>query len=531
MSHSDAPPPGSWPVALFGLWLATAAAFALTGPGRIDIIDGIIRYIVSEGWYERGDSVISLESKTAVGAVDPSDGLIFNVFPGRDGVLYTPYRIPQTVLGVGAIWLADRLGPRDDGRRHFLFSLTSALAGGLAAVGLADWFRQSGMAPRAAVGWAAAGALTTPVWYYATSSFDDILGTAGVAVGYALARRAGAGPGWGWAAAAGLAGLWVVNCKPPLAVLAAGMFAAADAPGRNWRHRVGVLAVMAAGFAAGVVLYKWYEWVKYPPGTDWLPEYIERYGPMWTPNPVFGLVSFLAAPGAAFWIYCPPAVLGLAGLVAGPGDRRTRWAAAAGVVGFTWCIAHLTFFKGPPGWGPRYLTPAFAVLFLYAPAGAARVTRRPARQILAAGAVVQLLGLSVDPWRLHLDQKIPSSHYLIVPWTYFLPQFSDLPQRPVQIATILRNPPPIQYSLTDNPADPTPAMYYSQVTRLQARYYYLGGFRPWVLAYRHLPADRRPLPYWPTVGGLAAAGGFGIWLANRGSGGRPTLPIPPGSGS
>src|SRR6266704_3632323 len=106
----------TWALVLVGQFLFVFALVALSGPGRIDIVDGQTRYEVARSLVEHGDSVIR----------DPN--VWFTVFPGRDDQLYTPYRFPQTGAGVIAIILADQSGPIDEGRRHFFFTLTSACA-------------------------------------------------------------------------------------------------------------------------------------------------------------------------------------------------------------------------------------------------------------------------------------------------------------------------------------------------------------------------------------------------------------------
>src|SRR5438477_405234 len=139
-----------WAVVLAGEFVFVFAAVALTGPGRIDIVDGQTRYEVARSLVERGDSAVR----------DPE--VRFWVFPGRAGRRYTPYRFPQSVLGAGAIGLADATGPVSEGRRHFFFTLTSALVCALLAVGYALWFRGVGLAPGAALLWSLGGVFCTP---------------------------------------------------------------------------------------------------------------------------------------------------------------------------------------------------------------------------------------------------------------------------------------------------------------------------------------------------------------------------------
>src|SRR5262249_17425203 len=113
---------------LLGLGLFVFAVVALSGPGRIDIVDGQTRYEVARGLAEHGDSIIR----------DPR--IDFSVFPGRDGAHYTYYRFPQSLLGAAAIWLGDLTGPTTEARRQFFFVLTSALACAMLAMVYAGWF-------------------------------------------------------------------------------------------------------------------------------------------------------------------------------------------------------------------------------------------------------------------------------------------------------------------------------------------------------------------------------------------------------
>src|SRR5207249_7669544 len=109
------PSPG-WALALAGLFLAAFAVLALTGPGRIDIIDGQTRYEVARSLWEHGDVQVR----------DPE--VWFPILPGPDGKIYTDYRLPHSALGVPALALADGVGPPSEARRHFYFLMLSAVA-------------------------------------------------------------------------------------------------------------------------------------------------------------------------------------------------------------------------------------------------------------------------------------------------------------------------------------------------------------------------------------------------------------------
>ncbi len=69
-----------WWLALVGLSLFVFSAVALSGPGRIDIVDGQARYEVARSLVDHGDHAIR------------DDRVWFGVFPGRGGKRHTYYR-------------------------------------------------------------------------------------------------------------------------------------------------------------------------------------------------------------------------------------------------------------------------------------------------------------------------------------------------------------------------------------------------------------------------------------------------------
>src|SRR5580700_4282933 len=98
-----------WPVSLGGLGLFIFALVALTGPGRIDIVDGQTRFEVGRRLALHGDSVLR------------DDRVWFVSFPGREGRPYTTYRLPQSLVAAAAVIVADATGAASDARRHFYF--------------------------------------------------------------------------------------------------------------------------------------------------------------------------------------------------------------------------------------------------------------------------------------------------------------------------------------------------------------------------------------------------------------------------
>ena len=183
-----------WGVALSGLFLFVLAVLALSGPGRIDIVDGQNRYLVAR---RPGRSRRRRHPRARL-LVPGSAG------PGRSALQHLP--LPALPGGRARHPAGRRHRAGERSRREFFFTLIGSFAGAALAVVYALWFRSLGLVPAAAVGWALAGIFCTPNWYYSTSTFDDILGTLLIvsAVGLAGADRgrrpllAAALQAWSW---------------------------------------------------------------------------------------------------------------------------------------------------------------------------------------------------------------------------------------------------------------------------------------------------------------------------------------------
>ena len=470
-----------WWAALAGLAVCVFSVVALSGPGRIEIVDGETRYEVARSLVEHGDPAIR----------DPD--VWFAVFPGRDGRLYTTYRLPQSAAGAVAIIVADATGPATEARRKFFFTLVGAAACGLLALCYATWFRQHGHSPKQALLWAMGGILCTPAWFYGASTFDDVLGALAVvlAIALAAASRELRRP----ALVATLAGLALgiaFNCKQPLGVFVLPVLAASHDPRRRMRAQTGTYACVLAGLTLGLAVYFGYRLYCFPPGTmEANAALAARYGPVWsTQPPLTALAALLFSAGTGVLLYCPPLVLSVLGVGSWWRSDRDFCAAlltAAGV--FTCFIACLTFFKGDPAWGPRYLTPVIAALWLIAPAGARVLRRHTSATLLALGAVVQLLALSVDPIRLYIEQGLPVNAGRADPAIYFNPRISHLFNRPREILQIAtrggQRRPDLSISLPtlDSPGKGSGAVVGRRVFRMP------NTFRPWWATRQPLGVD------------------------------------------
>lgn len=470
----------------FFLFVAVFSLAALSGPGRIDILDGYTRYEVGRSLVEHGDSIVR----------DPDAW--FSVFHGRDGRRYTNYRFPQSALAAGSIVAADFTGPVTEARRHFFFSLSGGVLCGLIAVLYAAWFSRAGLSERASVLWAAGGILCTPLWFYGTTTFDDVLGTiftlAGVASAFwtrARYRRSGA-------IAAGLLLGIAFNCKPPLALFAAPALIAGWHGRRPTRAEWFRAGMMLAGVILGVAAYKAYDLDKFPPST-WAAnaEAMQKgYALMWPGNFWAGFTALLVSPGVGAIWYWPPLFIGCCGLAAW--YRREQWfALTLGLSSavFVCFIATMTFFAGDPNWGPRYLTPVFALLWLFVPAGAARLRRPLVALLLMLALAGQFAALSVDPLRLYIERGLTSSFFLNDPWAYFRPRCSQLLARPRQLREIVcyAGPAPQKFSPASRPTLPVTVDPDGNEPLEVQRYWVLNSLRPWWISQRHLSESERPV--------------------------------------
>ena len=476
-----------WWIAQVGLFLSVFALVApLSGPGLIDIVDGLTRYEVARSLVDHGVPVIR----------DPE--VWFTVFPGRHGKLYSKYRFPQSVIGVAAILAADATGPVREDRRHFFFTLTGAIACALLAVTYAALFRGLGHAPRAALLWAAGGIFCTPSWFYGTSTFDDILGSATVVLAMSTALSSRRRHPLAGATVSGLALGLAFNCKEPLGIFVIPVLTAIYDPELDLRSQWGRLAMVAVLMGAGVAVYMGYDLYKFPPGsTAGHAEILKKYAPIWSGSPEIALIAMTISLSAGAPFYNPPIAVCLSGLRAWwSGEKLFCWSLTGAIAVFILFISLLTFFKGDPAWGPRYLTPVFALLWIFAPVGSRHVRRWVIVAALGLGLVVQLGALCIDHHRLYIEHGLPSSFYVSNPGLYFHPAISHLINRPREIAEVLSSQGDRagRYSPSPTPTFAFPVIDFVEKGPAAIRMYHvLNGFRFWWASFQYLDRRSRPI--------------------------------------
>jgi hypothetical protein len=189
--------------------------------------------------------------------------------------------------------------------------------------------------------------------------------------------------------------------------------------------------------------------------------------------------------------------------------------AAFSSLAFLCFIATIRFFSGEPAWGPRYLTPMFAVLWLFVPIAASRLRWPKVAFLLTASFAVQVMGLAIDPLRFFTGDNVAAAEdFLWDPWTYFRFDRSQLLARPRQIWDVLTYDGPAAATFTPAKAPTLPlVIQVKSEKRLEAQAYRVfSELRPWWATYRHLSPEQRPVDLGAALAWLLAFGGAGLML-------------------
>lgn len=245
--------------------------------------------------------------------------------------------------------------------------------------------------------------LATQCFIYARSPYAEALQT--VALLWLVertleqgARPTPVGLGW-WAVAAGL----LVNSKlvyalllPPIGAYLIWMCWRAGA----LRRLLGGLPVAAVVFAEFAALALVHNHIK--TGSLWDSGYKIPQG-VFSGELEAALYGFTLSPGKSLFVYSPPVLLGVLGLLTAIRRQGLESGLLLVVTAATLLFnAKFRFWAGDYCWGPRLLTPVVPLLLLLAvpwlPEAVARGRRRLRRAalggVVAAGLVVQLLGAS-----------------------------------------------------------------------------------------------------------------------------------------
>lgn len=408
--------------AMLGMALTVAAVYVLTCPGRIDLIDGQVRYEVTWNLISRGRAEILDPYVMFVGVRAPS------------GRVYSSYGPGTPILSVPFVW-AGSLGGEDHAhvRRHFFFSLVQPVMGALLAALMVLFYVRLGLTVRRAVFWGLVGAFAMLVWPVSLSSFDQTSHALFVVGSAYLAYQSGAHGSVWRAAAAGLLGGLLFCFQEPYVLMVPGLALTMFAVARTgWRSR---LVAFAVGSTVGPALWAVFNFLRFgsPLQTGRFSGSIPILG-----SPLVGFVSLLVSPGKGILFFSPPivlAVLGMRWMV-----RERRWLAAGlllTVVPHFLFLCSLSFFGSDWCWGPRYLVPASALLCLAMPwHGLEGRWRRLVPVLILSGVVVQSMALSLDHQRFFNGNRFLDYFYVYDPLVYF--HHSQLFERPGELIEVAR---------------------------------------------------------------------------------------------
>jgi hypothetical protein len=473
-----------------GIFLCVGAVYAATGPGRIDIIDGQYRFEVARNLLEHG-------------TLEVRDPYLFGAVPGIGGA-YSPYGVSGSIVALPLVAAAAFGGPASVDRQQFFFSLTSAVLGAATAALLFLFYTTLGVALRPALLWTLVAAFATLTYPAATTTFDQTQHGFFVLAACMLAFVAGRRESMALAVAGGVALAVLVNYQETYVILfpTLGLATLAPTGASPDRRRRAFERYIVFIFVGGLGLLLWAALNKFRYGSLLFSGKGQNH-PSPFGNPLEGLAALLVSPGKSLFLYSPPTAIALFGvyhLV-----RRQRWLGLAVV---TTCLAYLaliselSFYGGDWCWGPRYFAAILPVLALGFPfATFVRASDRAVvRLIVAAGLIVQLLGIGIDQHRFFYGRSLGPFFWYRSDGFYF--KHSALFERPGEILESIRHgvpgeadrfrPGPYENSLTyaifggmGHPELPPPVwMRHYSVFWLP---------RPWPLWMITIPPDRRPI--------------------------------------
>jgi hypothetical protein len=486
------------------------------------MIDGQFRYEVAVNMLD-GHPVVR----------DPA--LHWGTLPGRHGSRYSYYNASGSVAGFPLVWLG-RVTKHSDETQRFLFSMTSAVAGGLLASAMYLFYRSLDVERRAALAWTAVSAFGTLLWPLSASTFDQAQHALFVLLAIQLGRASARLASMWLAVAAGITVAALLNYQETYLLLVPALALSTI----QWKPGSGLIQGSfgrCCGFLSGAVIGI-LAWLMYNAARFGNPVFFfdklsnDSHPPLFG-NPAVGLLSLAFSPGKSILLYSPPLLLGFLGV-----RRLWRRDPPLGLTLVVVSAIHLLFvsslrfFGSDWAWGPRYLVvllPLWALAFPFV--DTATLRRGMVGTVVALGIMVQVLALTVDHQRFFFERALPDHFWAEDRWFYF--RESALLARPGEIAVSLRDgvprtarwfaphpyPDSLTYAIFGNPR-----REFAPVWMQQFQVFYLP--RPWPLWMRAFPPDRRPVRLGPVVFGLLAAALLGASLVQWGvrGGGSPRAP-------
>lgn len=489
-------------VPALGLSLLLLGLYVLTSPGRIDMIDGQVRYEVARNWIDRGRPVV------LDGALIPT-GLAVKT----PGGVYGAYNAAASVTAMPMMLLSRALPGHTAERDRFLFAMVGPVFGAALGGVLVIAYSMLGLSLLRAVVWALVCTLGTLWWPASTTVFDQNQHAFWLLLALLLAWESGRRASLGLALLAGGTGAALVTYQENYALLLplVGMAVAAkpsegraSAPGSLRQPidgaTVGRYAAFGVTSSVGLLALVAFNYARFG-----APFYEGRFDDpliFGGGNALAALLGLLVSPGKGLFFFSPPLLLVFLGgrrLFA----RAPALATAIVAVSLTHLlvVAQLVFFGGDWCWGPRYLLVLVPLWALALPFAADRARRVVVPALVSLGVLIQVLAISLDHHRFFYERNLAPHFWAEDQWFYF--RNSQLLARPGELAASW---------LTGVPAE---AVAFSPTPRREITYSPFGPARPassaqWV---RHFPVFYLPRP-WP------------LWIHALDPAQRPVAPWP-----
>lgn len=533
-----------------GLFLVVLSIYALTSPGRIDIVDGQARFDVAYTWLIDGRPALK----------DNWIGPLMGV-PGRGGLRYSYYGAPGSIfamplVGLGLFTSAPAIQPS-----QFLFSLTSSIFGAAIAPILFLFYLELGVTTRKALVWTLVSSFATYVWPISNSTFDNAQHAffvfAAVYFGFLSARRKSVA----YALAAGsMAGILILyqeyfllivpaiglsvfkwsasetECAAKPASTMRRLFWAAkrtsdqttellraawNGPGEARSSCIRYVLFLAA-VGVGVILSFAYNDLRFG---SWLEngkvQSITANAYPLFGNPLAGFLTLLVSPGKSIVLYSPAVVFAILGVrffwKRHPETALAMVLSTLTLIAFLSCIC---FVGGDWCWGPRYLTPLLPLWALAFPfIQLNRLRSRLVVLIVGISFGVQVMALSVENQRFFFQNGFRDHFWAEDAWVYF--KHSALFARVDELLSLSAGPPPNAKFFNSIPLPdwstytllgPPPTLDRSLAPTWMRNYqiYYLP--RPWPLWISYRPERLRPINRNAWVLGLLSMSGLGVGL-------------------
>jgi len=542
-----------------GVFLAVLAVYVLANPGRIDLIDGQVRYEVTMNWLTMGRPVLMDPRLVHLSAVTR-----------RKGFNYSSYGAGASAAALPLVWPGTFYDDPPGEATRFLFSLTASVFGALAAGVLYLFYVELGVAVKKALVWTGVAAFATLMWPASDSSFDNAqhacLVLVSVFLGFLSTKRrsphlaalGGLVAGllftyqeyfalifpvlalstldWdSWCQDGRTGGarvlarpLWLLlkldakaalrEFKSPTGVSPEGIHAFHRA---CWRYGLFLLATLV-----GVALALDYNYFRFGSAFEYGKIHFEAYRgyPPIFGNPLVGLLTLLASPGKSILFYSPTIILGFAGVRRlWPHKPQMGFVIVAASVILLLFISTIAFAGGDWCWGPRYLVPLvplWALAFPFVPFKEGH-GRDLVTGIVGVGLIVQCLAVSVEHQRFFFQRGLADFFWAEDPWFYF--KHSALAARPGEALSLINGPPSgaTLFNTYNNPPTyttlGTPRGFpRSQASQWMRHYRVFYVPRPWPVWMWDIPPGQRAINLKAWLAGIFGVALLGFALLRRG---------------